>query len=120
MGSKNFRDYLKIKFSKKKEIILSKWISNEGKHEFREIKNVGWKEYHNNVVHGSYNESTFNEIERAADYVILFTTNRGEANNFYLKITNVDIKWGFNKTNMNFLLNNGNWTMLNNKNDGNK
>jgi hypothetical protein len=80
---------------------------------------VGWKEYHNDVVHGSYNESTFNEVERAADYVILFTTNRGDANNFYLKITNVDIKWGYNRTNMNFLLNNGKWTMLNNKNDGN-
>jgi hypothetical protein len=74
---------------------------------------VGWKEYFN----GNPAAFKFNEIERAADYVILITLDRGESNNFYLKITNEDIKWGNDKTNINWVLDNGKWTTL--FNDGN-
>jgi hypothetical protein len=79
---------------------------------------VGWKEYFDGVVSGNPKISTFKEVERGSDYVILFTTDRGESYNFYLKITNVDIKWGNDKTHIDWLLDNGKWTLFNFKNNG--
>jgi hypothetical protein len=94
------------------EVVISKWVANDGKREFREIEKVGWKEYSNGELHGRP-PFKFKEIERTADYVILFTLDRGESNNFYLKITNEDIKLGYDKTNINGVLDNGKWTLFN-------
>jgi hypothetical protein len=82
-----------------------KWIDNDGRRTFVKRENKPWTEYANERVFATF-ETMSEDLENG--HVLLYAQDR----DFYVKIENKDLKWGWKREEIGFLLGSGSWESM--------